>query len=275
MYCYNCGKEIADSSKFCPCCGAEQNRRGWHFGKRLRQILLGLIVVPLVILGMLVVFSAFDRDDDVQEPPTTAAAPTAAPTVAPTTEPAEEVTVPEDGWYEENGDRYYFEDGLMYVALQEIDGSLYYFDDDGVLITNEDIEMDGVVLHAGYDGQIDDVTYEAIYGKWAEESYRFGNGGSSSILELSSKVEDCDSFRFYLEANGQHGARVNGNWKVYIRCNGSWVYVDTINYSEPSGYFNISFDRPTSFDAITAYPTVQGNASYSSLFYLTNVHCYF
>ena len=26
MYCYNCGKEIAETVKFCPYCGAEQKR---------------------------------------------------------------------------------------------------------------------------------------------------------------------------------------------------------------------------------------------------------
>ena len=26
MYCYNCGKEIAETVKFCPYCGAEQKQ---------------------------------------------------------------------------------------------------------------------------------------------------------------------------------------------------------------------------------------------------------
>ena len=80
---------------------------------------------------------------------------------------------------------------------------------------------------------------------------------------------------FYLEANGKRGAKVNGKWKIYVRNNGKWNFLQEINYTEPSGSFDFEFDEPVSFDAITAYPTVQGNASYTSFFYPQNVDCPF
>lgn len=269
MYCYNCGKEISDSVKFCPHCGVEQEkanpRAKTNSGKKsiwqiLRKILLILIVIPLVLFG-LILLSVIFEDDDVE---------TTAETNAATTE----AVVIENGWQEVSGNRYYFEDGLKYVDLHEINGKLYYFDENGVLAVNTDITYKGAELEAGYDGEITAITYGAIYGKWAEESYHFGNGGSSSILELSTEAKRCDSFDFYLESHGERGAKVNGNWKVYVRCNGNWEFAGKLNYTEPSGTFHITFDSPMTFDAITAYPTVQGNASYSSLFYLKNVHCY-
>ena len=103
--------------------------------------------------------------------------------------------------------------------------------------------------------------------------YHYGNNGRSSVLELSFEVEDCDSFRFYLEAGGLHGAKVNGKWKIYVRHNGNWEFVQDINYTEPNGYFDIKLDGYKNFDAITACPMVQGNATYSAVFSLQNVHC--
>ncbi len=273
MYCHNCGKEISESVKFCPHCGTEQNQHckketkttGTRIWRTIRNILIILVLIPMVILSIAFVSAVFDEDEESR--PVEAAAP--AETADPT-----EITLPENGWYALYGDRYYFKDGLKCVELHEIDGNLYYFDEEGVLSVNKKIPYNGVILHAGHDGRINELTYEAVYGKWAEESYHFGNSGSSSILEFHSEVENCDSFTFYLESNGERGAKVNGTWKVYIRCNGKWEYVDKISYTEPMGTFDFSFDEPKTFDAITAYPTVQGNASYSSLFYLQNVHCY-
>lgn len=239
------------------------NNRKKSLVRKIRSILLILIIIPLALLGLLSLSNDSEKDDSkhtIQENKP-----------APTTE----ATAPPNGWQEFNGDSYYFEDGLKYVGLHDISGELYYFDDNGVLVTNREVPYESVVLDVGYDGQVEAVTYEAVYGTWAEKSYRFGNGGSSSILELSSEVENCDSFQFYLESHGERGAKVNGNWKVYIRCNGQWEFVEKVYYSEPSGCFTFTFSTPKTFDAITAHPTVQGNASYSSLFYLKNVHCKF
>ena len=149
----------------------------------------------------------------------------------------------------------------------------YYFDEDGALAENEDVDYYGTTLHAGRDGIIGGITYDEIWGNWSDERYSFGNGGHSSIIEFNSEIENCDSFQFCLEAGGLHGAKVNGTWKIYIRCNGNWEFAQDINYTEPDGCFDIKLNGYKNFDAITAYPTVRGNATYSAVFYLQNVHC--
>ena len=65
----------------------------------------------------------------------------------------------------------------------------------------------GATLHAGRDGIIEGITIDEIGGEWSDEYYHYGNNGRSSVLELSFEVEGCDSFRFYLEAGGLHGAK--------------------------------------------------------------------
>jgi len=206
------------------------------------------------------------------EPAATEAAPTEKVTYTEPPAPTETEALT-DGWHTINGKRYYIQDGEKYVDLQEIDNALYYFDEDGALAENEDVDYYGTTLHAGRDGIIGGITYDEIWGNWSDERYSFGNGGHSSIIEFNSEIENCDSFQFCLEAGGLHGAKVNGTWKIYIRCNGNWEFAQDINYTEPNGYFDIKLDGYKNFDAITACPMVQGNATYSAVFYLQNVHC--
>lgn len=303
MYCYNCGKEIEETMKFCPYCGAEQKQPQqspqWQQPQHPTQqptqwqqppaannseknnswqsrLPIILAVAALVIVALLAV-RAFHNSTDAQnelkaiattEPVAAKAAPAETEPPAPT-----ETQALTDGWHTINGKRYYIQDGEKYVDLQEIDNALYYFDEDGALAENEDVDYYGATLHAGRDGIIEGITYDEIWGSWSDERYSFGNGGHSSIIEFTSEIENCDSFQFCLEAGGLHGAKVNGTWKVYIRCNGNWEFVRDINYTEPNGYFDIKLNGYKSFDAITAYPTVRGNATYSASFYLQNVHC--
>lgn len=287
MYCYHCGKEIPESAKYCPYCGTEQdkpknpgNRRGGrNIWRILRRVIIAVIVVPLVILGLLVVFATIREAQNTPEP--TVPAESAAGDFQGASNPTSEAPVPtesqipEDGWHTENGKRYYISDGQKYVDIQEVDGELYYFDEDGVLAVNRDVDYGEMILHANRKGCLEGMTIKELFGTWAEKPYRFGNTGSSSILELSVEVTRCDSFRFCLEASGLRGAKVNGTWKIYIRQNGKWEFLQTIDYTQPKGYFDIVLDEPKTFDAITAYPTVEGNASYDSLFYLQNIHCIF
>lgn len=275
MYCYNCGKEIPQESKFCPYCGTVQGKKKGNGGNGSKKV--GLIVVLVLILMAAMVIFVMGSNGPSDSGSSDSGKITREPTIAAeeTWQNAEETFGQEDGWQTLYGDRYYFEDGKMYVELHEIDGELYYFDEEGILQVDQDIDYEDVTLHADYDGHISEITYDAVFGSWSEEKYRFEGSGRSSIMEFASEVEDCDSFRFCLEASGARGAKVNGNWKVHIRCNGKWEYVNTFDFTEPSGYMDVKFETPKTFDAITAYPTVRGNASYSALFYLEDVHCYY
>lgn len=321
MYCYNCGKEIAETVKFCPYCGAEQKQpqqspqwqqpqqpvqqpqqqepqpqpiqqqpTQWqnppaadNSGKnnswqsRLPIILAAVALVVVVLLAVRAFHNRTDAQNELKaiattEPAATEAAPTKKVTYTEPPAPTETEALT-DGWHTINGKRYYIQDGEKYVDLQEIDNALYYFDEDGALAENEDVDYYGTTLHAGRDGIIGGITYDEIWGNWSDERYSFGNGGHSSIIEFNSEIENCDSFQFCLEAGGLHGAKVNGTWKIYIRCNGNWEFAQDINYTEPDGCFDIKLNGYKNFDAITAYPTVRGNATYSAVFYLQNVHC--
>lgn len=274
MYCHNCGHKLPDHGKFCPNCGTQrisesQPQPNSHDGRNKRRNKTTIskksivkVLVSAIVAALIFSFAGTGGDEDKPDP-----------TVYETTEAT--VNIPDNGWYIENGERYYFQDGAMYVDVQEIDGEYYYFHEDGTLAVNSDVNYDGWVFKTDRDGIITRVIFDKIGGEWSEEKYRFGGSGSSSILELAVPIEECTSMTFYLEANGERGAKVNGKWKIYVRNNGKWNFLQEINYSEPRGSFDLKFDEPVSFDAITAYPTVQGNASYSSFFYPQNVDCPF
>lgn len=292
MYCHKCGHELPDQGNFCPNCGTqriseaqtrtnayeEPGRNGDKITIRKKTIAAVLIAVIAAVLLFAFAGKGDGEEERVsagKEPTTTTAAAEEEPEPTEYEAAATTAYIPEDGWYTEDGKQYYFQDGLMYVDIQEIDGEYYYFHEDGALAVNSSVDYDGLIFKTNGDGTIDRVVFEELGGAWSDEKYRFGNGGSSSILEMTIPVEDCTSMSFYLEANGEHGAKVNGTWKIYVRSNGKWKFLQEINYMEPSGSFDLEFDGTLSFDAITAHPTVQGNASYSSFFYLQDVDCPF
>lgn len=274
MYCHNCGHKLPDHGKYCPNCGTQrtsesQPQPNSHDGRNKRRNKTTIskksivkVLVSAIVAALIFSFAGTGGDEDKPDP-----------TVYETTEAT--VNIPDNGWYIENGERYYFQDGAMYVDLHKIDGNYYYFYEDGTLAVNTDIDYEICTFKADRDGKIDRMIFNEIGGEWSEESYHFGYNGRSSILELNIPIENCTSMTFFLEANGEHGAKVNGKWKIYVRHNGKWEFLQEISYTEPQGSFDITFDEAKSFDAITAYPTVQGNASYSSFFYLQNVECSF
>lgn len=248
MFCKSCGAQIPDDSHFCNNCGAAQTTRR---KKTFRPV---TVVIVCVLVGCLLSYWSGDQASHEKE--------------------EQEQTF--NGWYEENGKRYYAEDGLLYVGFHELEKKLHYFYEDGSLAVNADItdpEYEGITFKTDRNGRVNALVYDVISGRWAEENYRYGYSGSSSVMELSFEVEDCESMMFYIEASGNYGAKTNGNWNIYIRHNGTWEFVEKVNFQEPSKSFYIKFDSPKTFDAITAHPTIQGNASYSALFYLKKVHC--
>lgn len=280
MYCRNCGSFVPDGARFCSSCGTPQNVPAPNPKKPRTGLLviIGLcallVLVGTILIGLKGSKPTEEPEPALKKPSVVSTVPVTEPAPPPTTQEPRP-TPPDNGWYEEGGKRYYYQNGTRTTGLEEIDNEYYFFYDDGSLAINADADYGDNTVHTGNYGQITAVTFGLIDGEWSSEKYRFGNNGSSSIKLLDTEVYNCDRMGFYLESNGLHGAKVNGTWKIYVRSNGSWIFADEIYYTEPSGTFEIRFSTPIDFDAITAYPTVQGNASYSSYFALVDVHILF
>lgn len=276
MYCHHCGKELPDQVRFCPNCGAPQSGQTAQMkpGNSKGLILgVGFMILALIVLAIVCLALLIGRNTPANRMPEEAAIAAAATTVVTVPEPTAEATLPQQGWYQEDGKTYYMKDGAPLTGFQEIRDDYYYFYEDGVMAVNTRVEYGDDTLELDSNGHLAGVVFAYLSNDWADESYHFGNGGSAAVIEFDSTVEDCRSLTFYLRASGNYGSHCNGSWKVLIKSHGKWEHVKDISYQEPEGYFTIKFDTPTSFDAMTAYPTVQGNASYGVFFDVYDVYC--
>lgn len=277
MYCRYCGTSLPDNAKFCTNCGAAQDggTGETHFKKSKVPIVILIALAVLVVALVAVVLAILagignapaQQDDPARSLPTDAPAITTISTSAPAP------TLPQDGWYTSDGNRYYYHDGTALTGLQDLDGTVYYFYEDGTLATDTTIDFEEGSLEFDSQGRLAGYTLATVSGAWSSESFRFGHSGKATILELDTQVEDCRSMTLYLEASGLRGAKVNGQWKLHIRSHGTWEYVQDISFTQPDGSYSIRFSTPKDFDAITVYPTVQGNASYNVYYGLFDLYC--
>ena len=281
MYCRNCGSRLPDSARFCGECGtpvaaaprapvnpapvpAAPVTRKRGFGRWILKIL----VLGLVIAGIDIYTSdSGSGSSSVKKDPDTFSVPAVTVQTAPALPQK-----PENGWYEEGGNRYYYSDGQPLTGIWDIGGQSYFFNDRGVMASNVEVTYNDNTLEIGSDGVITGMVLPGVSGNWSSEHYRYGNSGKASIMELESVVENCDRTGFYIEAEGNYGASMTCNWKIFVRSHGSWVFAGEYYYTEPSGYFELHFADPIDFDAVTAYPTVTGNASYTCYFAPVDIH---
>lgn len=265
MYCGKCGRQLPEDARFCTFCGAELNGKS---EKKKTGIIVALVAAVLILCAARLIFGS---EREAPQPEDTIARQPAV-TVAPETE---EAVIP-DGWYEEDGKTYYLEDGQYYAGLWNIDGEYYFFDDDGVLQRNTTAEDDdGFKVAVNGSGKVTKICYPQIYGQWAAKGYSHGNNGKSSVMEYTTPIEGCSSLDLYVEAEGNYGSNMDGNWRVVFKINGTWKEITSFSYSGSSTTTHIEFPSPVNIEAITAYPTKQGNASYSSYYELKNVWCAF
>ena len=266
MYCQHCGREIPNQSRFCSYCGAAQTGQGTQMKPgNSKALIVGIGVIAVAVVALVIV-CLFLKDTPNRS------ASTAAPTTV-STEPIAAATPPQQGWVQEDGKTYYMKDGTPLTGFQEIGNDYYYFYEDGTMAVNTRVEYGDDTLELDGDGHLAGVIFATVANDWSDESYYFGNGGSAAVIEFASTVEGCRSLTFYLKASGNYGSHCNGSWKIFIKTHGKWEHVKDIDFQEPEGYFAIRFDTPTDFDAITAYPTIQGNASYSVYFDVYDVYC--
>lgn len=285
MFCRKCGGQLPDNARFCNFCGADLNGNNEKKKTGVVVILVAAAVFLLVlVLVVLLIIGSAQNAPKSEEPVTRQ--PEDAIVLQPeepiirqpvvTAAPETEAPVILNGWYEENGKTYYLEDGQYYVGLWDIDGQYYFFGDDGVLQRNTTGEdEDGYKFIVDGSGRVTRICYPQIYGQWAAKGYSHGNNGRSSVMEYTTPIQGCSSLDLYVEAEGNYGSNVDGNWRVVFKIDGKWKEITSFSYSGSSTTTHIEFPSPVTIEAITAYPTKQGNASYSGYYELKNVWCAF
>ena len=95
---------------------------------------------------LLFLSACFPRVDTPTEPPETSSSTEATESTPPTDPPpsTEAPTEPRIGWYEENGEKWYYdESGTMLTGWQQVDGLTYYFREDGTMARGK-VVIDGV-----------------------------------------------------------------------------------------------------------------------------------
>lgn len=97
--------------------------------------------ISLALLCCLLVGCATEPPEETTLPPETTVAPTTEATTIPI-----ETTEPLSGWVEENGLRYYYEEGIPATGFRDLDGSRYYFLEDGSMAIGE-VLIDGTAYH--------------------------------------------------------------------------------------------------------------------------------
>lgn len=276
MYCQHCGSQIPDQARFCPNCGVSLSGQATQMkpgnSKKLIAVIaiLSVTVVVAVVLCLTLLMGGKDASSQLPLSDETRPQPE---TLAPETTLPETTALPQHGWYQENGNTYYLENGIPLTGLQEIRNDYYYFYEDGTMAKSTTVEYGDDVLEFDRNGHLSCLTLSTVSTSWSEETYHFGNGGQAAIRLISGGVEECRSMTFYLRASGQQGTCFSGKWKLLVRSHGTWENVEDLDFQEPDEYFTIRFDTPMDFDAVTAYPTIQGNATYNVFFDISDVRC--
>lgn len=141
-----------------------------------------------------------------------------------------DVGIPETGWYEEDGYRYYYVDGVMLEdTMYQIEEDWYYFWSDGTLMVNGDVYYwnedtekggyirsaeDGILITGWYNDE-----YEEEYQYYGEDFFRY----ESEVLE-----EDGNSY--YFNTNG------------YLVRNGNVMIDDVLYYADEDGVLAVVDD---------------------------------
>lgn len=141
-----------------------------------------------------------------------------------------DVGIPETGWYEEDGYRYYYVDGVMLEdTMYQIEGDWYYFWSGGTLMVNgdvyywnEDTEKGGYIRSAE-DGILITGWY---YDEYEEEYQYYGE----DFFRYESEVLEEDGNSYYFNTNG------------YLVRNGNVLIDDVLYYADEDGVLTVVDD---------------------------------
>ena len=125
------------------------------------------------------------------------------PAVEPTEPPADPPAEMKQGWQDEDGGRRYYIDNNYVVGEQNIDGSWYYFHENGMMATGltEQSQNPGNLYDYGEDGK-------RLYGWQNVNGVQYYFHPETGIMLKSSECK-IDGFWYYFDENGQF---VAGRW---------------------------------------------------------------
>ena len=125
------------------------------------------------------------------------------PAVEPTEPPADPPAEMKQGWQDEDGGRRYYIDNNYVVGEQNIDGSWYYFHENGMMATGltEQSQNPGNLYDYGEDGK-------RLYSWQNVNGVRYYFHPETGIMLKSSEYK-IDGFWYYFDENGQF---VAGRW---------------------------------------------------------------
>lgn len=125
------------------------------------------------------------------------------PAVEPTEPPADPPAEMKQGWQDEDGGRRYYIDNNYVVGEQNIDGSWYYFHENGMMATGltEQSQNPGNLYDYGEDGK-------RLYGWQNVNGVQYYFHSETGIMLKSSEYK-IDGFWYYFDENGQF---VAGRW---------------------------------------------------------------
>ena len=125
------------------------------------------------------------------------------PAVEPTEPPADPPAEMKQGWQDEDGGRRYYIDNNYVVGEQNIDGSWYYFHENGMMATGltEQSQNPGNLYDYGEDGK-------RLYGWQNVNGVQYYFHSETGIMLKSSECK-IDGFWYYFDENGQF---VAGRW---------------------------------------------------------------
>lgn len=106
---------------------------------------------------------------------------------------------------------------------------------------------------------------------WSNSSRSMRGYLSGYVIVADKMITQCDGFSIYYEYELKHGKLDANAWSVWVREDGtSWVRVQDIDLQNEVGdVFDITFDRPISFNEIWIMPeTYSPEFSFTSAFYI-------
>lgn len=165
--------------------------------------------------------------------------------------------MPQRGWQEEYGRRYYYHAGEAVTGKCNIDGDDYYFHNDGTMATGE-VMLDGETYVFDSDGKflyrVVREDYPTSNTSVMEETFETVDGGTATgnYQYLAEVVENCTSLHYSMELTEVTYGTPPDQWALRLcMADGTWQLVQTFVLDRQTGECYVEFSEPVSFYAFT------------------------